>query len=328
MKYFDANTGIEMVEEAVLKASLKGNFSTINKHPEGNLRYALAKALGRRGTDIVCNYPLGFLYWGISEYAIQKNNQDLYQKMEKKSQAFLNTDGQLKYKLRIVDQTPMGLYYINMYKITNCNKYLLAAQTIADFIQRRYEEDQVMYRRGDIQQLVDTLGLIIPFLVEFSNMTHDHIYISIARKVYALFVENSLDSTTGFPFHGYNVQTKQKLGSANWGRGLGWFLLASAYINERPSYQLSPLDVTKTQFINQESMLDSSVALLTELYKIKTQNSYTPDWGTLNTFVRRDGQVDFCSGDTNGLNYYANHYGLGGLSNGLFLLILALKKEK
>lgn len=325
MKYFDANTGIGTVGEAVLKASLKGNFSSINKHPEGNFRYALAKAFGRRKTDTVCNYPFGFLYWGLSEYAIRKNCKELKHKLEQKSRAFLNTDGQLKYKLKIVDQTPMALYYINMYKMTNSNKYLHAAQTIADFIQERYEEDLVMYRKGGDVQLVDTLGLVIPFLIEFSSMTQNQIYTSIAKDIYDMFVQNSLDLTTGFPFHGYNVRTKQKLGSANWGRGLGWFLLASAYMDEKSSYQLNSVEVTKTQFINQNSMLDSSVALLTELYKIKTQNSYTPDWGTLNTFVRRDGQVDYCSGDTNGFNYYANHYGLGGLSNGLFLLILALK---
>lgn len=325
MKYFDANTDIQTVEKAVLRASLKGDFSCLNQHPEGVLRYVVANVLGRRHSDIVCNYPLGILYWGLSEYAIRKGEKMVIEHLNQTSQKYLNDDGVLNYELRVIDQTPMGLCFINMFKATGNEKYFKGALSIANFLLTRYEEDHLMYRKEGEAQLVDTLGLTIPFLVECSNLFHDEKYVSIAKEIYNLFGRNAIDPSTGFPFHGYNVKNNQKLGSANWGRGLGWFLLASAYLNEKPTYKINPADIYMTQFICQDSMLDSSVVLFTELYKIKTINSYIPDWSVLNAVTRTDGMVDFCSGDTNGFNYYANHYGLGGLANGLFLLILALK---
>lgn len=325
MRCFEANANVKIVEEAVIKASLKGDFSYINQYPEGKLRYVFAKMLGRRKTKIVCNYPIGFLYWGLSEYAYRKGCKRLIQHLEQKSQAYLNTDGSLKYKLKVVDQTPMGLYYINMYKATGSKRYLQGALYISDFLIARYKEDQLMYRKGSDAQLVDTLGLVVPFLVEFSKLVQDENYYNIAKDIYDTFLQKAVDTTTGFPFHGYNIKTNQKLGSANWGRGLGWFLLASSYLNVSLSYPLDYVNIIKTQFINQYSMLDSSVVLLTELYKVKSKISYNPDWSFMNTLIRRDGLVDFCSGDTNGFNDYAKHYGLGGLSNGLFLLILSQK---
>lgn len=32
--------------------------------------------------------------------------------------------------------------------------------------------------------------------------------------------------------------------------------------------------------------------------------------------------IDFCTGDTCGFNDHASYYGLGGLANGLYLLLL------
>ena len=115
------------------------------------------------------------------------------------------------------------------------------------------------------------------------------------------------------------------LGSSNWGRGLGWYLLAKAYLGDKNDSINSLLSsITYVQFPFQGySIVDSSVALLCELYKVLISPDYVPNFSQLHSFIRQDGLIDFCTGDTCGFNDYASYYGLGGLANGLYLLLLS-----
>ena len=43
------------------------------------------------------------------------------------------------------------------------------------------------------------------------------------------YYRKGVDKETGIPFHGYDWNSGIRVGSANWGRGIGWYLLAAAY---------------------------------------------------------------------------------------------------
>ena len=75
MKYFSVDDQIRIVNSAVLKASMSAVFDAVNQHPEGLFRYKIAKFLGKR-KEVYGNYPMGFLYWGLSNIylCIMKKN--------------------------------------------------------------------------------------------------------------------------------------------------------------------------------------------------------------------------------------------------------------
>ena len=323
MKYFSVDDQIRIVNSAVLKASMSAVFDAVNQHPEGLFRYKIAKFLGKR-KEVYGNYPMGFLYWGLSEYILMYNEKKLISCISEKIAGMFHSDGNLKYKISVVDQVPMGCCFINMYKLTFDNKYKVAAHYIANYLLGRFETDRILYRCHSNVQLVDTLGMIVPFLCMYSELIGDGKYYKIARSVYDDFSTHA-NTLTGFPVHGYDTTTGIHLGSSNWGRGLGWYLLAKAYLGDKNDSINSLLSsITYVQFPFQGySIVDSSVALLCELYKVLISSDYVPNFSQLHSFIRQDGLIDFCTGDTCGFNDYASYYGLGGLANGLYLLLLS-----
>lgn len=83
---------------------------------------------------------------------------------------------------------------------------------------------------------------------------------------------------TGFPVHGYGTTTGIHLDSSNWGRRLGWYLLAKAYLGDKNGSINSLLSsMTYVQFPFQGySIVDLSVVLLCELYKVLISSDYVP----------------------------------------------------
>ena len=323
MHYFNSNSSIDVVCNSVLNASLYGSLESLNYRAEGKFRYKIAKFLGRR-TEICANYPLGFLYWGLSEYLKAKEHNSLLTEVDNKLNLYYDGNDNLNYRIAVVDQVPMGCCFINMYILTSNSKFKVAADNIATYLLKRFKEDRILYRSTQSVQLVDTLGMVVPFLCMYSDLVGDIQFRNIASTIFKDFERVAILSNN-FPAHGFNIHTNCLLGSSNWGRGLGWYLLAKGYLNDREIDMSTILSkVSYVQFPFQDfSMKDSSVALLCECYKVLNDNTYIPQLSNLYSYIRYTGLVDFCSGDTIGFNQYASHYGLGGLSNGLFLLLLS-----
>lgn len=318
MKYFNNLDDSNIVKQAVIKAALRGNIEDLNRHTEGKFRYWLAKKLGRR-TSYKYNYPIGYMYWGISEYLIYDENQELIKKTNALLNKCFNHDGKLKYKISIVDQVPMGCCYINMYCIGKQGRYLEAANEIAEYLKKRFYSDGLLYREFSSVQLVDTLGLVVPFLVKYSELTNDDDYISIANHLVKTFESKAITSNS-LVVHGYDTKTNLLLGSANWGRGFGWYLLAKTFLKSKIKCSIGGMNYSHQFICQEESLFDSSSKLLIDYYRLVMEGDFNVDINEYNSMVRKNGLVDYCTGDTNGLNYYASSYGLGGLSNGLYLL--------
>ena len=85
---------------------------------------------------------------------------------------------------------------------------------------------RLLYRQLNINSaLVDTLGMICPFLSKYGVIFNCQPAISLASKQLYEFIKKGFSTESGLPYHGYSYIPEENLGGEGWGRGLGWFLL-------------------------------------------------------------------------------------------------------
>lgn len=72
--------------------------------------------------------------------------------------------------------------------------------------------------------LVDTIGLVCPFLYRYGVMYDRKDAMELAVKQIVNFLAYGMDASTGLPYHGYVVANPYKCGIIGWGRAVGWLL--------------------------------------------------------------------------------------------------------
>lgn len=72
--------------------------------------------------------------------------------------------------------------------------------------------------------LVDTIGLVCPFLYRYGVMYDRKDAMELAVKQIVNFLAYGMDVSTGLPYHGYIVVKPYKCGIIGWGRAVGWLL--------------------------------------------------------------------------------------------------------
>lgn len=86
---------------------------------------------------------------------------------------------------------------------------------------------------------VDGIGLACPFLYRYGMVFDKAEYQELAVRQIVNFLAYGMDSSTGLPYHGYDVSDGCKYGIIGWGRAAGWLLrgmtacLQSEYGEER-----------------------------------------------------------------------------------------------
>lgn len=112
--------------------------------------------------------------------------------------------------------------------------------------------------------LIDTLGMICPFLMRYYYYTGKKIYADIAINQLKDFMLNGIDNKDYFPYHSYNLSVKENIGSSQWGRGIGWMLIGiidSIEYIDKNSHEYKLLTEYLICFIN-------------ELVKYQDENGY------------------------------------------------------
>lgn len=168
--------------------------------------------------------------------------------------------------------------------------------------------------------------MYVPFLMEYYSLTGDTLAKALARENILKIKEYSVDKETGLPHHGWNPDTKVKLGSANWGRGIGWYLLALAYYDSMIDTPLvdNIMKMEYEQFPGQPySSFDSSTGLMFEIFKQIADKRRAPDINIFKPHTTRSGMIDDCSGDTYCCNKYSGTFSKSELCNGLFLMLVS-----
>ena len=323
--FFDSNTSDKELLAAVVNASSECDDSRMIQREYKGLREDV-KALfeAERNSESYNNYYMAYNWAGLSQYAIKRNDKVLIAKLKEKADTWIGEDGRLTYSINRIDQCPIGIMYLNLYGITKEKKYLSVATQLFNFLKTKKNKDNVIpYDKEN--NLTDALGMIVPFLMEYYSLTNDTLAKQISVDNIRAFQQNCLDEGTHLPFHGYNINKKLQVGSCNWGRGIGWYLLAMAYCQEANDSILKN-NIEKlnyTQFPLSSYRFDSSTALMFEIYKQSSTPQRKLNLDFIRTHVRKNGYVSDCSGDTYDLNEYSHSFGNSELCNGLLLILVS-----
>jgi rhamnogalacturonyl hydrolase YesR len=169
------------------------------------------------------NYPRAFLFYGLSKYLISINDTSSIKILKKEFDNYISTTGEPTFNLDKVDQVVFGLTALELFKISQDQKYVNFSKKIDHFIfAHKDKEDVINYRINADSYLNDVLGMIIPYLVEIKDTL-------LAEKQIKYFIDNGVDRTAFLPVHSFNRNSLTKSGSSNWGRGIGWYYIALAH---------------------------------------------------------------------------------------------------
>lgn len=216
--------------ESLCEHQLLNNNPTLYKYPlkESLIRRALI--LTNRSKIININnyfWHTALLTIGNEkDYKVTKDNSIIiqlnkfYTKILKKKLSGYKT-------VQVVDQI-MNLYTLLYLKYElNYNEYDELIVEGLDFIDNAYNKCKVIPYRNSNKELIliDTLGMICPFLMRYSYYSKDMRYYKIAVNQLKDFINNGIDKESYFPYHSYNLVSNKNSGSSEWGRGIGWMLI-------------------------------------------------------------------------------------------------------
>ena len=291
------------------------------------------------------NYPRAFLLLGIVNYIIKANDKKQLDDFKHLFNDYILPEGKTAFELNRIDQAPFGEVALQLYKIYGEKKYLVFAEQIYYYLIENIDPSDgiINYRPGIKVVLNDMIGLCVPFLLQFSETTNTPEAAKIAEQQMDYFLAYGADSISHLPAHGIAKNSKTKVGAANWGRGIGWYMLglsACAKNNlrfmpptskiEASLQQLKTKQMLWSQFPGSSEKFDASASLMI-LYSIIINN---PTYLTKNEFLNlllpylsQEGVVLQTSGDTGGLNEYSKTFGPSELSQGFLLLLLAQLKN-
>lgn len=287
------------------------------------------------------NYPRAFLISGLTEYAKTKNDTLLMLQVVKVFDNYIDRKGMPTFNFNKVDQVPFGVAAINLYQFTNDIRY----KKFADYIYvkllsfQETENDIILYRKGQKQQLNDVLGMICPFLIRHNEITNDNQALILAQKQLQYYINYGVDKETYLPSHAINLKSNIKIGPVNWGRGIGWYIIAlSEFVKNEKTYsdelnglistlnKLATKDSIWTQFPGSSDRFDASTSTMF-MYAINLvhPNTYSVEsvLKILGKYIDSEGKILSTSGDTQGVNDYSKSFGDSELSQGMLLMILS-----
>lgn len=328
--FFNESTQDAIVIEAIIKASMNIKKTRMSQQEHHGLFLDFLSFLKRpRNSDITNNFYTSYLYVGLSQYALSYSNAIITSFLRKKIVSWIDVgQHRLSYEIQRIDQIPIGIIFINLYRITKDSLYFDIAASIyhrtLEFADQ--ETGIIRYNNRLSKNYVDTLGMVVPFLMEYYLLTGEKKAKSCAEKNLKNYYTCGVDKETALPAHGYDIPSGLKIGSANWGRGIGWYLLAMSYLHTEliDEKLLRVIEyLPSTQFPNSSDEFDSSAAIMIAIFKssLKTNKKLSIDF--IKKHVRTNGMIDRCSGDTYNFNSYSSSFGESELCNGLFLLLIS-----
>ena len=120
------------------------------------------------------------------------------------------------------------LYYYERSKDANM---LEAGEALLRYLVRYKAEmgGTIPYRKHHPTHIyVDGIGMTAPFLARYGSVVTKKEASLLAVEQMEAFLEKGMDEATGLPYHGYDTETKEKMGIIGWGRAVGWLMLALA----------------------------------------------------------------------------------------------------
>ena len=156
-----------------------------------------------------------------------RNSNDLAA-LEKRFDRNIDSLGNWKTPIDKVDHAMMGYSLLYLAKETDAPRYRKAADQLVELLLVEYprvSDGSLPYNLGSGEVLVDTLGMICPFLARYSNQYGNLEALRLSLGQLQQFILNNVDTDTHLPYHGYYSDGPKRLGAHGWGRGTGWYML-------------------------------------------------------------------------------------------------------
>jgi unsaturated rhamnogalacturonyl hydrolase len=125
-----------------------------------------------------------------------------------------------------IDQGGLGYAALRLHRLTGGEHYLHFAQALGEWLscQPGAEDGHIPYTVGHRLVLVDTVGMICPFLARLAHSSGNIRYRQIAlAQLEAIWQVG--DTDRGWTYHAFYADSLQPVGMRGWGRGIGWLLL-------------------------------------------------------------------------------------------------------
>jgi unsaturated rhamnogalacturonyl hydrolase len=290
------------------------------------------------------NFPIAFLMGGLLDYFDKFGDKDALKIVERRCKDLVDENGQLRFTVDKLDQAALGMLFLRLYELTSTNRYLSAATYVFNGLQRfKGPEGLYRYRLGLDVFFIDTVGLLCPFLVRYAGVLGLTCALADAEKQVEFALARCIEPTTGLAFHAFDLKREQPLGSVNWARGMGWFVLGLAAV-ALAGRQLKSVEALRRSAIILDALreapgywpqflghtndceIDSSASLMF-LYAFQRSGLWLIDSAEITKLaaqcVDRHGRVIQASGDTIYINKYSRIKGPSELSQGLMLSLIA-----
>ena len=292
------------------------------------------------------NFPNAFLFTGLSEIAKVKKDEKLIIKTATSFNSFINNDGTPKFVFNKVDQVPFALAAMNLYQCLGDKKY----KKMADYVYQKLNtwvdpvSKLIQYRKDSKVMLNDLVGMVCPFLVRYGTLFRIEQSIELAYKQIEYFILYGIEKDSHLPVHGIINNLKIKVGPTNWGRGIGWYIIALSFYSSLVDTKCDNLirtelkELVKTlnliknkdslwsQFPGSSERFDASSSLMI-MFGINNvfSNSYTKKdiLLLLRKYIDRKGAITATSGETFGINAYSNVFSKSEFSQGMLLMLLS-----
>lgn len=257
------------------------------------------------GSNNIVGYgEYGYLLHYAFLYAEKRNDQELMSLIKEK---FDKLKG---FSILRVDQASYGNVAIDLYMWTHKPQYKLVAEKFfAHFDSLDRSDGMIIYSVGKIDQDVDAIGLVPPFLFYYSDVFKNSLAKSMALRMVEDYAKWGTDPVTGIPCQTYDTKNHIKKRHVNWGRGTSWYLLGvrqleseDEVVNERVQLLDSTLIKMNTylfpQYLGEKGLPDMSatIPILYYLYsKGYIQLSIDQLAKTLSPYIDEDGIVRYGS---------------------------------
>lgn len=176
------------------------------------------------------SWPSATLVLGLcTSFCVFGEEKDI-EAIEAFCRSIIDKDGAFYSQIAKVDQCMIGYSLLELAERTQEEQYVLSSEKIVNFLLNEHPTSQtgtLPYRGGKSRSLllVDTLGMICPFLARYGEKFGVREATALAVKQIGEFVRRGIDRRTGLVYHAYSDGKEGKLGIGGWARGTGWFAI-------------------------------------------------------------------------------------------------------
>lgn len=159
--------------------------------------------------------------------AAETGDKNTLSRLIEYADTLLTPEGRWRTQLESAPQALDGYNLLILHRIAPSERYETAIRAMASHFLNDCPRlgGCLPYSRSGNLMLVDTLGMLCPFLAAFGRDFKDEQAIHLAKTQLQDFIDRNLDPSSHLPFHGYFAGGPYRLGAHAWGRGVGWYML-------------------------------------------------------------------------------------------------------